>query len=91
MHSLVVLGVGSMWVVCVLVATIYTCLIVGFVWVGTNSPFIPQPITTKTQLFPHKFLFINCLDIEFTHITHRTNKYKNYLYKYIITKHAEAL
>jgi hypothetical protein len=86
MHSLSGLVVGSVWVVCGLVGSICTALILDTFTGCIKQLVVPQTNTAITNVIPLSFLLYNRSKSNVSHISHRTYKYKNELYKYIINK-----
>lgn len=84
-------AVVNMCLACVLVAYYYT----GTYKVSTSmcrkALFILSHARLKPQPFPHKINQFNSLNQRLTHVTHRTYKNKDYLYKLIIIKNMEDL
>ena len=91
MHNLSIISVGNMCFACALIAAYYTAWIIKSSRVCSTSNFLPNHNTTNTQPYPHVKSTINSLQNRVTHITHRTYKNKNYLYKLITINNTEIL
>jgi len=83
--------VGNLCLVCVLTTTYYTALFLKNRSVCRNLLFVLKNNTPNPQPYPQAKYKNNRFVFSLTHITHRTYKNKDYLYKYIITKHGEIL
>ena len=84
MHSINQILVGNLWLVCGFMVTYYTGLHIKSMAVCRNSLFVLKTNTPKPQPYPHPNYQINRSNFVLTHITHRTYKNNDYLYKYII-------
>lgn len=85
------LVVGNVCAICVLFGFIYTTNLSKYFSRCTKSLVVLFSNTIKTQPYPHTNYEFNRQVSRLSHITHRTYKNKDYLYKYIITKHVEVL
>lgn len=91
MHSLSGFVVGSLWVACVLVAIECTAFVLAFFARWTKDRLVLQTNTAIPNVIPLRFSSFNRFFGEVSHISHRTYKSKNELYKYIITRRLEDL
>ncbi len=91
MHNFAQIAVVNVWVVCVWFGAYCTVPYKSNVRLCSNGLFVLIANTFKTQAYPHAFSDFNSLVSGLTHITHRTYKNKDYLYKYIITNTMENL
>ena len=83
MHNLWSNTVVKLWATCGLVAGFYTSRVSVLNCMCRSSVFVRKLSTTNTQAFPHINFGFNRLVLRLTHITHRTNKNYNELYKLI--------
>jgi hypothetical protein len=91
MRESLVTGVVNVWLVCVLLTTYYTVKSFSRVGLCSKRLLVNFNSTVKEHVYPHRFSIFNRLFVGLTHINHRTNKNKYYLYKFIIINHVEEL